>query len=247
MKKLLGISVIFMLSLLFIVSAWSRGTRGPIQSNIKHGQYIPKIPVKISDLRNLPVPTTNENYALLQAIDKETNVVLGNFNSGSRELILIKDKNSDGKVDAVVHYYVDRKRYRYSSKPGADYPPEKFKKLKEAVLNGTQGEFFPNKEGIPYIKVLEQDADRIRRWKNGFRVFMLDPDDERFSRISFFFSTSNRGADLVFEVKYRNQGVAKISPIINFGVYCNGSKDKYINSVTRKLVAEAKKFVPVGD
>lgn len=234
-------------SLLFIVSAWSRGVRAPIQSNVKRGQYIPKILVKISDLRNLPVPTTNENYALIQAIDRETNVIIGKFNSGPREILLIKDKNSDGKVDVVVRYFVDRKRYRYSSRPGADYPAEKFKKLKEAILNGTQGELFPNKEGIPYIKVLEQDADRIRRWKNGFRVFMLDPDDERFSRISFFFSASNRGADLVFEVKYRNQGVTRISPIINFGVYCNGSKDKYINSVTRKLIADAKKSVPVGD
>ncbi len=247
MKKLLQISVIVILSLLFIVSAWSRGTRSPVQSNVKQGQYIPKIPVKISDLRNLPVPATNENYALLQAIDRETNIVIGNFNSGAREIVLIKDKNSDGKVDTVVRYFVDRKIYRYSPNPGKDYPGEKFKKLKEEILNGTQGELSPNKEGIPYIKVLEQDADRIRRWKNGYRVFMLDPDDERFPRISFFFSTSNRGADLVFEVKYRNQGVARVSPVINFGVYCNGSRDKYIISVTGKLIAEAKKFVPVGD
>lgn len=228
----------------FIGTVGFAGTVRPIQSNIAKGQYIPKIIVKISDLRNLPVPSTNEDYAFIQSIDDVTNIVIGNFTTGNREIILIQDKNSDGKVDLVVRYYVDKKRYRYSSKPSEEYSDEKFKKLKDNIISGKREDVTPNKEGREYIRVLEQDADRIRRWKNGFRVFMVDPDDDRFSRISFFFSTSNHGADLVFQVKFRHQGVARISPIINYGVYCKNSKDPHLKKVTMDLIAEAKKFMP---
>ncbi len=229
-----------------VSEGWSR-TKRPIQSNIARGQYIPKIPVKITDLRNLPVPSTNEDYAFIQSIDKLTNIVLGKFMSGRREIVLIQDKNADGKVDLVVQYFVDKKRYRYSSRPSAHYSKEKFRQLKDDIINGKRNGIAPNKEGRAYIKVLEQDADRIRRWKNGYRVFMLDPDDDRSARVTFFFSTSNDGADLVFEVKYRHQGVARISPIINFGVYCKNSKDPYLKKITADLIKEAKKYVPVGD
>jgi len=229
------------------LSLWSTTKGMPIQSNVEKGYYIPKIPLKIKDLRNLPVPSTNEDYAFLQSIDNDCSVVIGKFSTGMREIILIKDRNSDGKVDLVVHWFVDKKRYKYSSRPGSEYSRDKFKAIKQNIINGKKGELNPNKEGTEYIKVLEQDSDRIKRWKNGYRVRLLDADDASSERLNFFFSTSNAGADLVFEIKYRNQGVMRISPIINYSVYCRESKDAMILETTKSLIKEASKFVPVID
>ena len=121
MKKIATLTIFVILILSMVITGWSRLAKRPIQSNIQKGQYIPKIPVKITDLRSMPIPSTNEDYAFLQSIDRETNIVIGRFGTGTREIILIKDKNSDGIVDLVVRYFVDRKRYRYSSKPSVEY------------------------------------------------------------------------------------------------------------------------------
>jgi len=229
------------------VALWSAGGRGPIQANVERGVYIAKIPLKISDLKKLPVPKTNEDYAFIQSIDVETNVVIGKFKAGQREITLIQDRNSDGKVDLVVRYFVDRDSFKYSARPRNEFTEEKFKKLKEDILNGKQDEVNPNKEAIEYIKVLQQNSDRVRRWKNGFRVFLVDADDETSEQMNFFFSISSSGADLVFELNYRNQGVTRMSPIINQSVYCKDSKDPLILEVTKQLIKEAANFVPVSD
>ena len=88
-----------------------------IQYNIEAGKYVPSISVTIGNLRNMPVPSGNLDYALLQCIGSEVNVVVGTFSKGEREIVLYKDTNADGTIEFVVHWFVDRKVPRYEPKP----------------------------------------------------------------------------------------------------------------------------------
>ena len=76
---------------------------------------------------------------------------------------------------------------------------------------------------------------------------MIDPDDGAQVRMNFFFSVDKNGADMVFEVKYRNHGVSRVSPIINFSVYCKDSKDAQLAEVAKKLIKEASSHIPVSE
>ena len=63
-----------------------------------------------------------------------------------------------------------------------------------------------------------------------------DPDNRFLERIRYSFSDNGvHGVDLVFHVKYRNVGSSKVSPIINFSVYCKATKDKFVSDIVKDL------------
>lgn len=248
MKKIiqsLAVAAIFLFS---ISTLWGYiGHTSSVQRNIERGAYIAKSPVKPGDLKHLPVPLTNEDYALLQCIDDKTSIVIGIFRNGHRRLVLIQDKNSDGLVDRIVTYYIDLNRYKYSARPGAAYPREKFKKLKEDILTGQQGEITPNREGLKYINALQKNSGLVQRWRNGFRIFLKDEIDDMTDRMNFYASMNPKGADLIYQINYRNAGVARVSPIINYTVFCKNSKDRYIKKMTRQIIKNASSHSPRTD
>jgi len=231
-----------------ISSVWGYIENGKaIQKNIERGVYIAKLPIKPKDLKKMPVPHTNDDYAFLQCIDDVSNVVIGNFKEGSRTLTLIQDRNSDGQVDRAVTYYIDRNSFKFSAKPWLEYSQEKFKKLKEDILKGRQDEIKPNKEGIRYIDSLQKNSELVQRWKNGYRIFLRDEVDDMTERMNFFASLSSEGADLVYQLNFRNKGVARVSPAINYSVFCKNSKDKLVIETTKKIIKGASKHMPYTD
>ena len=215
-----------------------------VQRNIAKGQYIPAVDVTIKDMRNMPIPSSNENYAFIQSLDAVTNIVIGNFASGEREIILIKDKNSDGEVDLVAHWFVDRETFKFDASPTTTYNSVQFRKMKEDIINGVRGEVFPNQEGLEYIRVLYQNSDNIKKWRNGFLVTKYDPDNVVREMNRYSYSLSADGADMVFEIIYTYKGANRVSPIINQCVYCKNSKDKVVIEIINKLLDETKKFSP---
>lgn len=215
-----------------------------IVKSVKKGSYTPDKALSLKDLRYLPIPESNENYAFLQSIDATTSVVIGNFASGDRIITLIQDKNSDGTVDLVVYWYVDSEKFRYDANPAKAYSQESFKTLKDDILNGVSRTVSPNKEGLKIIEQLYQGPGNIKRWRNGFNVTSYDPDDINKVRLNYFFSLSADGADLVFEVIYIPRNNIRVSPVINKGVYCKNSKDPYINEVIKKLIEDTRKVSP---
>ncbi|MCP4130253.1 MAG: hypothetical protein GY754_04660 [bacterium] len=251
-KRIVYVSLIGIVAVLFVkLDLWSTSAtkKGmPIQSRIASGVYVHTNILRISDIRNLPIPKTNVDYAFIQSLDTICNVVVGKFTTGHKEIIIYKDKNVDGKVDIIAHWYVDRKKFKFEPDPNKFCPPEEFKKMKEQILQGTTGKLNPNEEGIQYLNVLFQDSGNIRRWYNGYLVTGLDPDDESSQRVVYFFSDNQvRGVDISFIVKYVNRGLVRESPIIKYAVYCKDTKDKYLIDTVKKLMKEAKKFGPQFD
>ncbi len=241
MYKVLMSLFIIMVSVTILFSL----DRSKIINNVASGQYLMKKNITIGDLRNLPVPKSNENYAFLQSIDRSSNIVIGEFSNGNRKITLIKDRNSDGKVDLVVEWNVETKTPKFVSSPRKKFPDEKFKKMKMDILNGkVNGILRPNIEGRSYLKaLLDSDSEkRIDRYKSGYRVSMLDPDSRKNETLVYLSSYDVYGASLSYEVIYRRQGANYQSPTINFSVFCKNSKDKLIIKQTKEIIKLISKY-----
>lgn len=242
MKRCLSLVIMISISLFFTGHSVLLGKKKTnITERIAKGAYVPQIAVTARDVRNLPVPTMQEDYAILQAVDNYCNIIIGRFSAGNREIELIQDWDADGTVDMVVHWNSDRDSFRYEPKPGNKYSPEKFKELKTRILEGNTKDLKPNKEGTPYILSLIKKPTNIIRWLNGYRVSYTDPDRSSFEMYIFSFSHDALGADLVYQVEYRYIGKNIDRPIINYSVYCNDSKDPFINEYTKDLIKKTSK------
>lgn len=217
----------------------ARAARRPLQSSVNSGIYIPNELITVSLLRKMPIPLANEDYALYQSIGRVSNIVIGRFKTGQREIILITDKNADGNVDFSCRWRVDDDRLDIDPQPSGLYDAVRFAKMKEDIVFGRGASLAPNPEGIPYMRVLMKQSSSIVKLKNGFRIYGLDPDDSTLERVSYYLADNgNKGFDMAFEVKYINMGLVRISPIINVAAYCKESFDPFLNELIKKLMSE---------
>jgi hypothetical protein len=244
MKK---IALLLFLSL-FIFPLMAERVNTRILTSVKEGKYEESDLLIIGRIPYLPIPSTKEDYAILQAIGKVTNVVIGRFKSGEREIVFLSDENNDGTVDRGVIYYPDTKKLAKITQPAKDYPAEQFKRMKLDIISGVSEDLTPNAEGSVYLKkLLESKSPLLRKvhFKNGFRSFINDPDDPKLHRVIFYYSNNQKadgGVDLAFEVIYRNVGSQMIAPVVKYSVYAKGSTDPVIAEVVSDLSAVTAKF-----
>jgi hypothetical protein len=244
MKKV----VLLLFLSLFIFPLMAERLNNKIQSSVKEGRYEESDTLIVGRLPYLPIPSSKEDYAILQAIGSVTNIVIGNFKSGERKVIFISDTNADGTVDSGAIYYPDTKKLAKITQPAKDYPADLFKKMKLEIINGVSEDLTPNAEGSVYLKkLLESKSGLLRKvhYRNGYRTFINDPDDPKLHRVIFYYSNNqkaNGGVDLAFEVVYRNVGSQMIAPIVKYSVYAKGSTDPVIAEVVNDLFAVTTKF-----
>jgi len=239
-NKIKVLTIIIMI--LFFTEIFSKRV---LERKIEKGNYVPRILLNASSIRNLPVSKTRENYAILQSIGLVTNIVIGNFKSGEGIITLYSDRNNDGKVDFVARWYQSTNKVRFLPLPGKICSPELFKTMKMKILNGNWNtELSPNKEGGPYIKKIIMGNSTVRRWRHGYRVLEYDPDRRSKIRTSFFYEYKPKlGASVVFDVKYHHRGRVDLSPVINVGVYCSSSKDAVVIEYMKDLVQYTSKNI----
>jgi hypothetical protein len=207
------------------------------QSNIESGYYLPSQPLTVKYLRHMPIPSANEDYALLQALDDRTTVVLGMFSTGDRRLVLIQDNNADEVVDRMTIWYVDKDRWEHKPRPAKEYPKEKFRELKKSILEGTHNNLGKGVVGIDRILELSKNPQNVRRWRTGYEIHSMDPDQKGKIRLNFFISDNTpRGADMVFVVNYVYMGQVRMVPVVSKWVYCKKSKDPFIMEKVREIV-----------
>ncbi|HEY1406383.1 MAG TPA: hypothetical protein VF857_07225 [Spirochaetota bacterium] len=213
--------------------------------SVSKGKYDARELVSSEKLPYLPIPSSNEDYAFIQSIGPVTNVVLGQFKSGDREIVLITDRNSDGKVDAASMYSVDNKFIKRLDISQKEYSEENFKKMKTEIINGTRGELSPNVEGSLYLEKLISEKSKvikITKYKKGYMLYINDPDEGNTNRAKFYFAdNANGGGDLAFEVNYINVGKQRIRPVISYSVYSNNSSDPVVIDKVKELLVMMKK------
>lgn len=214
----------------------------PITSNIQSGVYIFNDLIIPNKLRKLPVPSTQENYVILQSIKTVTNIVIGDFQSNERRIILITDKNIDEKVDSVYYYYIDKDRLVTEPVPANYITDEKFKKIKNDIIMGKSGDVSPNQQGMNFILTLVKNPANMKPIRDGYEVSQYDPDNQNISQITFSYADYGiNGVDLVYNVRYNNVGVNRVSPLINVNVYAKNSFDPAIINTVKELMKQTPK------
>jgi len=222
------------------IDAGAQSGRKPLQNNIASGKYIHNDLVAMYNIKHLPVPVTNDDYAIFQSIGKVSNIIIGKFKTGARQVVLVTDKDADGKVDFACTWNVESGAIDVTPKPETVYSEVQFRQMKDEIVSGKSGLASPNPEGIEYMRVLLQRPSNILKMRNGFRVSGNDPDVQGLERVNYFFSDNGvHGSDLAFEVKYNNMGQVRVSPIITIWVYCKDSYDPFVIETVKKLNAEA--------
>lgn len=227
-----------------LVDAQAQSGRKPLQHNIASGKYIHNDLVTMSNIKQLPIPATNEDYAIFQSIGRASNVIIGKFKAGARQVVLVTDNDADGKVDFACVWNVDSGIIDITPKPDTVYTEAQFRQMKDDIVNGKSGLVSPNPEGAGYLRALIEKPSNILKMRNGFRVSGYDPDVVGLERVNYFFSDNGvHGSDLAFEVKYNNVGQVRVSPIITIWVYCKDSQDPFVIETVKKLNAvTAEKF-----
>ncbi len=242
-KKWSVLLIILMYSCFFV---WADGiSKGkPIQYNVAKGQYIPADFVDVAKLKKMPIPATNDDYAFYQSIGKRSNIIIGRFSVEPKMITLITDLKGDGTVDHVYHWYVEENKLKKETHPEKYCSAERFARMKEDILSGKSDMTIANKDGIRYLMKLIQNQEGIRSIKNGYRVSMIDTDDPSQERVVYYYADNNyNGVDLVFEVKYYNLGLGKVSPIVNHSVYCKGSFDPFAQKIVKQLLTETRRIM----
>jgi len=234
MKKL---SVVIMI--LFVTGTTGLFSAENIEYEIESGKYVVKRNLTKRSLRTMPVPKTNKDYALLQSIGNECNIVIGNFASDEQRITLLKDKNNDGTVDYVAHWLVDLKQFRVEDKPGEFCSAAKFKQYKRDIFYGKQSDIVPNMEGLSYLAKLVKGSGHVRRWYSGYKVAEFDVDNYNKVRVEYVFSDNrNRGVDIIVQVHYHYQGIVKMVPTIQYGIYCKNSSDAFIREMAKEMITQ---------
>ncbi|MBN2039283.1 MAG: hypothetical protein JW864_04540 [Spirochaetes bacterium] len=245
-RRLIAILSVFLITVLaqFSVKASQKGR--PIQSQIEKGTYVEQDILNPETIKWLPIPAGTVDYALYQAINNVSSVVLANFKVGERVITLIQDNNADGNVDAVTHWFIDSNRIDKETVPTAFCPAEKFKELKEIIINaknstvnlgGKNFKVSPNSFGLAEMERLLKRSSNVSKYKQGLRIKRTDPDERSLEMLVFSFSYNiqDSTADLAFKVNYYDRGQTRVSPIINFGVYCSNSKDPFAIETVKKI------------
>ncbi len=213
------------------------------QSRIQSGYYLPSQPLTVKYLRHMPIPSANEDYALLQSLENRTTVVLGKFSTGNRRLVIIQDNDADEVVDRMAVWFVDRDSWEHKPRPAKEYPKDKFRELKKSILEGTHENLGKGVVGIDRILELSKNPQNVRRWRTGYEVYKVDPDHKGKIRLNFAISDNTpRGADMVYVVNYVYLGNVRIVPVISKWVYCKNSSDPYILEKASEIVKSIREY-----
>lgn len=241
MKKQISFAVAALVFFSMHLHNASAAVKRPLQVSVSRGVYIHTELVALANIKKLPIPLANDDYAFYQSIGKVSNVVIGKFKTGPRHIILVSDRDANGTVDFSCAWYVDEDRIDIEPKPGDVYGPERFSQMKDEIINGQSAALSPNSEGAGYMRVLMKKPSNITRMRNGYRVSGRDPDDPTLERVSYFYSDNGvNGVDIAFHIRYYNFGTVRISPTINVGVYCKDSFDPYAVSIVGRFLTEAR-------
>lgn len=189
-------------------------------------------------MKFLPISLDFRNYFMLQSIDNTTNIIIGDFVGANKILTLIIDKDSDEKIDKVIEYYPDTKKYSIPQKPSTSF----FTNLIEIKKDIISGDIFKNNYAynmmsINALKEQIQKGKDIFKSKNGYAVKIYDPDRPSTIMSEFFFNKNNFGGyDLIFTTYYYKIFKTKIVPVIYHSVYCKNSFDPFIGKTVEELL-----------
>ncbi len=191
-------------------------------------------------LRLLPVSKDFRNYFILQSVDNQTNIIVGDFVGSEKKIILIEDHNSDNSIDRVYEYYPDRPENNNIislPKSTSDLVYD-IESMKKDIISGeifSKNYTYTMRSMSDLVKKINKNED-IYKHQHGYTVKIYDPDNRSTIMGDFFFGRKDGRYYLQFTTNYYKLFHNKIRPLVPQSVYCVNSKDSAVKDAVERLV-----------
>ncbi len=194
-------------------------------------------PITYDRMKLMPVTKDFRNYFVLQSIEDQTNILIGDFVGAEKKIILAMDNNADNTLDRVMEYYPDSNKRKNPGKPNTDLYSN-MKQMKRDIISGTVFEenYSYNMRSLEsLIDKLKEGSDR-QKTQHGYTVRLFDPDKPSTIMSEFFFGRKDGRYDLIFRTNYYKLYHTTIRPPILYSVYCKNSTDPVVKETVEKLI-----------
>ena len=231
MKRL---SIFFLSTVALVLSSGISGKTAFVSSDLMTEMMNSK------RLRLLPVSKDFRNYFILQSIDNQTNIIVGDFVGSEKKIILIEDHNSDNTVDRVYEYYPDRPENNniISLPKSTSDLVYNIESMKKDIISGeifAKNYTYTMRSMPDLIKKINKNED-IYKHQHGYTVKIYDPDNKSTIMGDFFFGRKDGRYYLQFNTNYYKLFNSRIRPLVPQSVYCVNSKDEVVKESVEKLV-----------
>lgn len=186
---------------------------------------------------NMHVPRDFRNYFILQSINDQTTIIIGDFVGSDKLISLIRDTDGDMKEDRVYEWYPDLNKYRVIRRVSTSLF-EGFEETSKQIISGKifRENYAYKMNSINFlIDRLKQGTDMFKT-QNGYSVKIYDEDEESKIKGEYFFQRKNGKYDLQFKTYYYKLYGRKIVPSYTYSVYCSNSTNPVVKDTVERLI-----------
>lgn len=192
-------------------------------------------------LRLYPVTEDFRSYFFLQSIGDSTSIVLSDFTGSEPVITLVQDNQSDNVIDQVVDYFTQSKAFRVplgNKSKNQHFNPD-IQKMKQDIIEGKifRNNYSYKMKGLDflYFSLKHSEGSNVVKSEDGYTVTYLDP-DTKAPMAQFYFAKKLGRYDLVFKTNFYTLFNARITPPLEYSVYCRGSKDPVVAATVEELL-----------
>ncbi len=188
-------------------------------------------------VRLLPVTKDFRNYFLLQSIENETSIIIGDFVGAEKKIVVLQDAGADNTIDSVYEYYPELQKNTRPQKTTSDLFSE-MAAMKREIISGkafTDNYAYKMRSLPSLVEKLKKGSD-IYKYRHGYTVKLYDPDKPSTIMSEFFFGRKDGAYDLIFKTNYYKLYNTVITPPMQYSVYCERSTDPIIKETVEQLI-----------
>lgn len=218
-------------TLLLLIAAIALFADGSVSSDLAIDRITPE------KIKLMPVTRDFRNYFLLQAIEDETNIIIGDFVGAEKKIVIIQDSGVDGTIDSVIEYYPELSKTIRPEKTTSDLFTE-MTTLKKDIISGKSfsDNYAYKMRSLPsLVEKLKKGSD-IFKYRHGYTVKLYDPDKPSTIMSEFFFGRKDGAYDLIFKTNYYKLYNTVIVPPMQYSVYCEKSTDPVVKDTVEQLI-----------
>jgi len=194
----------------------------------------------VDRMKLFPVPADNINYIFMQAIGKDSTIVIGDFSGLEKMIIMIVDQNSDNTIDSVIEYFPLTKDLRVKTDSQSRFFNKDIAKLKKDIIEGSvyKGNYTDDMKSLKTLEsVLKNpDTNSLTTEVYGFNIRFFEVDERQRNSAIFSYGKKESGYYLQFRTEYyRKDFKTEENPILRYSVYCKDTNDPVVKETVENL------------
>jgi hypothetical protein len=191
-------------------------------------------------MKHYPVPVDNINYMFLQAIEKDTMIVIGDFSGVDKMIIMIVDNNSDNTIDSVIEYFPLTKDLKVKTDSKSRFFTTDIAGLKKNIIEGNvfKGNYTDDMKSLKTLESIlnNPDTNSLTTDVYGFNLRFFEVDERQRNSALFSYGKKESGYYLQFRTEYyRKDFKTEQRPALKYSVYCRDTNDPVVKETVENL------------